>query len=162
MEVTRNKALRGFTLLELLVVLAIVAVLGGLLAPVLQVSVQRSKEQQLRHALQEIRDALDAYKRASEEGTIETAPEGSGYPPSLELLAEGVTPRDPKKKGKMYFLRRVPRDPMNEQRELAAAQTWGKRSYDSEPQAPREGADVYDVFSLSTKVGLDGTPYAAW
>ena len=152
----------GFTLLELMVTLAIVAVLGLLTVPVLQISVQRAKEQELRTALHEIRGALDAYKRAAEANDIEVPPEASGYPPNLEMLVSGVPWRDPQKKGKLYLLRRLPRDPMNPQTELSPVATWGQRSYASEASDPQSGADVFDVYSLSNKLGLNGIPYSAW
>jgi general secretion pathway protein G len=164
MAVTRSNRQRGFSLLELMVVLTIVSVLGLLTVPVLQLSQQRVKEQELRHALREIRAALDAYKRAAEEGEIDTPATASGYPPSLELLVEGVAPRleGKKKNTKLYFLRRVPRDPLNDRPDISASATWGKRSFDSEATDPREGEDIYDVFSLSPKVGLNAIPYALW
>jgi prepilin-type N-terminal cleavage/methylation domain-containing protein len=153
---------RGFTLIELLVTLAILAVLGTLVAPVAQVAVQRQHEQELRRSLREIRQAIDAYKRASDEGRISKAAGATGYPPRLELLAEGVRDLRSPKEVKIYFLRRLPRDPFSSDPELADAQTWGKRSYASEPNEPKEGEDVYDVYSLSPKVGLGGVPYSRW
>jgi general secretion pathway protein G len=165
----------GFSLIELLVTLAIVAVLGVMIVPVVQVAQQREKEQLLLVALREIRGGIDAYKRAGEEGLIEIAPDVSGYPPNLDLLVEGVPRREtqstplkgkpgPAKAlgGKIYFLRRLPRDPMNDQVGLTPSQTWGKRSFSSESSDPKEGDDVYDVYSLSPKRGLNGSLYAAW
>lgn len=158
----RSKRHAGFTLIELMVTLVIVAVLGMITVPVVEVTLQRGKERDLRHALREIRDALDAYKRASEEGTIESANDASGYPPNLEMLVEGVPRRDDSKKGKLYFLRRIPRDPVNDQLELSPSATWGKRSFASEASDPHEGDDIFDVYSLSGKTGLNGIPYMAW
>ena len=107
----------GFTLIELVVTLAIVAVLGLLTVPVLQVTRQRIKEQALQHALREIRDALDAYKRAADAGVIDVDIEASGYPATLEVLVDGVPRQENLKKqknvSKLYFLRRIPRDPMD-------------------------------------------------
>jgi general secretion pathway protein G len=159
----RLERARGFTLIELLVTLAIIATLSFLVVPVVQVSVQRAKESELRAALKEIRHAIDAYKQASEMGEI-VEPQGeiSGYPPDLNLLADGVRFRDEKIKGKKYFLRKLPRDPLHPNSELSAADTWGKRCYESEATEPREGADVYDVFSLSSKIGLNGIAYRWW
>jgi len=154
---------RGFTLIELLVTLAIVSTFSFLVVPVIQVSMQRAKEAELRSALKELRRGIDAYKAASEAGEI-VEPEGliSGYPPDLSLLADGVRWRDEKAKGKKYFLRKLPRDPMNDNADLAPADTWGKRCYESEAAEPREGADVYDVFSQSNKTGLNGIAYRWW
>lgn len=159
----RFAKLRGFTLIELLVSLAIISTLSFLVMPVVQVSIQRAKESELRVALKDIRRGIDAYKLASESGEI-VEPEGeiSGYPPDLNLLVDGVRWRDEKLKGKKYFLRKLPRDPMNENADLSAADTWGKRSYASEASEPREGADVFDVFSLSRKMGLNGIAYRDW
>ena len=153
----------GFTLIELLVTLAIISTFSYLVVPVIQVSMQRAKESELRSALKEIRRGIDAYKAASEAGEI-VEPEGliSGYPPNLNVLADGARWRDEKVKGKKYFLRKLPRDPMNNNPDLAAADTWGKRCYESEATEPREGADVYDVFSQSDKLGLNGMAYRWW
>lgn len=157
-----NRRETGFTLIELMVTLVIVSVLGLLTVPVVEVTMQRAKEQSLRHALREIRDALDAYKRAADEGAIDVAADASGYPPSLEILVDGVPKRDDRKKGKLFFLRRIPRDPMNGHLELSPSATWGKRSFASEANDPREGDDVFDVYSLSGKVGLNGIAYPVW
>ena len=152
---------RGFTIIELLITLAIVGMLASIVLPVAEVSVQRSREQELRRALWEIRQAIDAYKRAGDEGRI-TRPVGSGYPKNLEILVEGVPDQRDPKKSKIYFLRRIPRDPMQPAVDGQESASWGKRSYASDANEPKEGDDVYDVYSLSTKTGLNGVPYRKW
>jgi general secretion pathway protein G len=157
-----RRTLRGFTLIELLVTLAILALLGALVVPVAQVTTQRRNEQELRRALREIRHGIDAYKKASDEGRIKKDLGATGYPPRLELLVQGVADLRSPKRAKIYFLRRLPRDPFNPDPDLDDAQAWGKRSYASEANEPREGDDVYDVYSTSPRVGLNGIPYARW
>jgi general secretion pathway protein G len=146
---------KGFTLIELLITVAILALLASVAMPLAEVQVQRSKEADLRHSLREIRTAIDAYKRAVDDGAIDKQIDRSGYPPTLAALVEGaVDKRDPEG-GRLYFLRRVPPDPMT-------GEAWGLRSYASPPDAPREGQDVFDVFSKSEQTGLNGTPYKDW
>lgn len=153
---------RGFTLIELLVTLAILALLGTLVLPVAEVAVQRREEQELRRALREIRHGLDAFKKAGDEGRIGKPADASGYPERLELLVEGVPDLRSPKQAKIFFLRRLPRDPFNRDADLSDAATWGKRSYASEADEPKEGEDVYDVFSTSERIGLNGIPYNKW
>jgi general secretion pathway protein G len=158
----RGSAAAGFTLIELLVTLAILGVLASMTVPVAQVVRQREREQELRRDLHEIRDAIDAYKKASKEGRVAKEAGATGYPPSLDVLVEGVQDQTDPKGNKIYFLRRIPRDPMNNDPDLGDADTWGKRSYASAPDDPQEGDDVYDVYSTSKDVGLNGIAYRNW
>jgi general secretion pathway protein G len=146
---------RGFTLIELLITVAIVALLASIAAPLAEVTVQRGKEKELRAVLREIRGAIDAYKRAADEGVIERAADASGYPPTLAALVEGVPDKRKPDAPKLYFLRRVPVDPMG-------GEEWGLRSYASPADAPQPGKDVYDVYSKSDGTGLNGVPYRQW
>jgi general secretion pathway protein G len=149
----------GFTLIELVVTVAIVGVLALMAAPLMQVTAQRHKEAELHLALRQIREAIDAYHQAVKEKRIESPADASGYPPDLERLVAGVPDITKPDRPKIYFLRRLPRDPMNRNTTLSPAETWGTRSYASPPDAPSAGEDVYDVYSLSEGVGLNGVPY---
>jgi general secretion pathway protein G len=159
----RGRPSRGFTLIELVVTVAIVALLSTVAFPLAEVVVKRSKEQELRLALREIRSALDAYMQAVEEGRVVHPVGQSAYPESLQILVEGVPDASsPDRKKKIYFLRRIPRDPLFTDPATPAAGTWGKRSYASSHDAPEAGEDVYDVYTLSAGIGLNGIAYRHW
>jgi general secretion pathway protein G len=160
----------GFTLIELVITLALVGLISMAALPMYEVINTRLKESELRAALRTLRGALDAYKAASDAGTIEHEAGSSGYPPSLEVLVQGV---DVGTKGAvtfsgkeavqhLNFLRQIPRDPFNADPTVPAAQTWRLRAYASPADAPAPGADVFDVASTSTRTGLNGLPYASW
>lgn len=159
---TLIRARRGFTYIELVITLAILGVLVLLAVPMAQTAVQREKEKDLRVALMEIREALDAHKRAADQGRIVLKLGDSGYPKALDDLVHGIPDQKSPKKQMMYFLRRLPRDPMHPDLGAEAADTWGKRGYQSPPDEPAEGQDVFDVYSLSDKTGLNGRPYRKW
>lgn len=151
----------GFTMIELVVTLAILAVLAAIAVPVVELAVKRTREQELRYNLRQIREGIDAYKRTWDEGRITRKVGESGYPPKLEVLAEGVEDLRSPTKAKIYFLRRIPTDPMAPPG-VAGAESWGKRSYASPPDEPKAGDDVYDVYSLNPGVGINGVPYREW
>jgi general secretion pathway protein G len=156
------KQQRGFTFIELMMTLAIMATLALVAVPLGQVALQRDKERNLRSALIEIREALDAYKLASEAGRVEKKLGESGYPKHLEDLVNGVPDQKNPAKPLIFFLRRLPRDPFYLGQAKTAADTWRKRAYASAPDSPSEGDDVFDVFSSSDKVGLNGVPLKEW
>lgn len=151
----------GFTLIELLVTLAILAVLASVAIPVAETAIQRSRERSLREALREIRQALDAYKQASDDGLVARNIDQSGYPASLQVLVNGVPNAKSPSRQMLYFLRRIPGDPFADPA-LPPEQVWGLRSYASPADTPAAGADVYDIYSLSDRVGLNGIPYRQW
>lgn len=152
----------GFTLIELAVTVAIVGVLSTMALPLAETTIRRAKEAELRTALRQIREGLDIYKRAGEEGRIRVRVDASGYPPRLEDLVDGVEDIRRPDLAKIFFLRRLPRDPFSGDPELSAAETWGRRSYASPPDNPQPGEDVFDVYSRSDGVGLNGIPYRQW
>lgn len=149
----------GFTLIELVITVAIVSILAIMAVPLLEVSAQRHKETELRLALRQIRSAIDAYHQAVLEKRIESPADASGYPPDLPSLVQGVPDITKPNRPMIYFLRRLPRDPMNRDSQLPPEETWGLRGYASPPDAPAPGEDVYDVYSLSEGVSLNGIPY---
>lgn len=151
---------RGYTIIEMMVVMAVLGLLATAAMPLTELSSRRNKERELKQAVWEIRHAIDAYKQASDSGRIPRAAGGSGYPPSLAALTVGVP--DQQDNGRMiYWLRRVPRDPFSA-KGISAEAGWGLRSYASTPDEPRAGADVFDVYSKSEEVGMNGMPYRAW
>lgn len=187
---SRQIAARGFTLIEMVVVVAIVGILAAAAQPLMALQARRHKELELRHNLRTLRGAIDAYKQAVMEGKVQpvsgSAGVENGYPPDLQMLVDGVAmvadanpskaapneatkdatkdsagARTPPNPLRIYFLRRLPRDPFAEAM-LPASQTWGLRSYESPPDAPQPGRDVFDVYSRSEGVGLDGTAYRTW
>jgi general secretion pathway protein G len=163
---------RGFTLIEMVVTLAIVGLLASIAAPLTETIIRRGKEQELRTALYQIRDAIDAYKRAAESGRIEKSVSSNGYPASLKVLVDGARDLKSPKGAKIFFLRRIPHDPLAPTSTASAsgfgkgkrdaADDWGLRSYDSPAQNPRDGEDVFDVYSRAKGRGLNGVAYSEW
>lgn len=144
----------GFTLAELVMVVALIAVLSTIALPVAKFTVKRHKEAELRLALRQIRTAIDEYKRLSDQGLIPVKIGGEGYPESLEELVEGVEIVG--QETKRRFLRRIPVDPMTEE-------DWVLRSYQDDPDATSWGGEnIYDVRTSSEGVALDGSKYAEW
>ncbi|TDP81024.1 prepilin-type N-terminal cleavage/methylation domain-containing protein [Aquabacterium commune] len=218
-EISGNPRLkmRGFTLIEMVVVVMIVGILASAAMPLMALHKRRTQEAELKESLRTLRRAIDAYKQAADKGDIAKRPDDSGYPPSLDVLVKGVPKLTPgaslaagkpgeankpggsgaaaaagaapsaanaassafslnlfgtstggatdaatgKAPATIYFLRRLPRDPFADPT-VPAAQTWGLRSYASPPNAPAPGADVFDVYSRSEGVGLDGVPLREW
>jgi general secretion pathway protein G len=158
---SRSGATAGFTIIELIVVLVVLSVLALSVLPVAELSVRRAKERELRFALVEIRQALDAYKHAVDDKKISPGGPQSGYPPTLVALVEGAPAAGNSNGTRMYFLRRIPRDPFAPE-SVAAQDTWALRSYESPPDRPTPGADVYDVYSMTPGTGLNGIPYRQW
>lgn len=147
---------RGYSIVEAMIVAAILAILAAAALPVVKFTVTRGKEADLRHHLRTMRDAIDEYKRYTDAGLVPVELGTDGYPPELEALVEGVDvvgQVDVQKK----FLRRIPVDPMTGEAE------WGLRSYQDEPDSTSwSGENVYDVYSLSEGVGLNRVPYSQW
>lgn len=158
----------GFTLVELVITVALVGLMALMALPLYEVTTTRMKESELRHALRTIRQGLDAYKTAVDDGRLASDPGTSGYPPSLNLLTEPLEllgKRDlsgSQKTQRMVILRQLPRDPFNIDADIPAAQTWRTRAYASRTDDPEPGEDVFDISSKSDRTALDGTSYSSW
>ncbi len=160
----------GFTLIELLITLALVGLLAVVSMPLYEVTSTRMKEAELREALRTLRAGLDAYKAAVDTGVLTREAGASGYPPTLDILTQPLDIANKSNSGfgstdapqRIVILRQLPRDPFFPDPSVPAAQTWSTRSYGSRSDDPQPGPDVYDVASMSTRVGLDGIPYNAW
>lgn len=146
----------GFTVVELAVVAAMIAILTAMVVPVAKYTLKRQDEIELRYQLRLMRDAIDKYKQFSDLGLIPVQIGSEGYPPDLKTLVEGVTLVGQLDK-KQKFLRRIPTDPMTKKTE------WGMRSFQDDPDTIAWGGqNVYDVSSLSDGRGIDGTYYKDW
>lgn len=163
---TTAKAAAGFTLVEMLVVLAMLGILAVLVKPVVEIVAQREREQQLRRALWTLRDAIDEYKRAHETGALPLVPGESLYPPTLQALTklyQDARPQTqaPAQARQIRFLRAVPRDPFADSK-LSPESSWALRAFLSEASDPKPGVDVYDVHSTSQGRALDGSLLKDW
>jgi len=149
----KQKRQSGMTLVELVVAIAIMAILATGVLPISRTIVKREREKELRAALWQMRDAIDRYKDAADRGAFQIKLGSEGYPPDLETLVKGVDVTDKK----LRFLRHIPRDPMTRSTE------WGMRSMQDDPTADSWGGQgVFDVYSKSTGTALDGTKYSDW
>lgn len=161
-------ASRGFTLIELVITLALVGLLSMFALPLYEMTATRLKESELRQSLRTIRAGIDAYKAASDAGSIARATGESGYPPTLEKLTEPIELLGKRDltgtiaSQRMVILRKLPRDPFNTDPLVPAETTWNTRSYASRPDDPQPGDDVFDISSKSQGKALDGTPYSSW
>jgi general secretion pathway protein G len=159
-------ARQGFTLIEMIVTLTVLAILAAVAMPIAKTAIQRDKELELRRALREIREALDAYKKLADEKKIEVEEDSEGYPPDLETLVNGVEVQESQEgeegggkasKKTIRFLRRIPKDPMT------GTVEWGLRSYQDDPDSDVWGEEnVYDIYTKSGAKALDGSRYRDW
>jgi general secretion pathway protein G len=151
---------RGFTFVELLVVTTIVLILASVVQPLARITIQRTREAELRRVLREMRTAIDKFKDAADQGMIPTTElkaNNEGYPPDLQTLVEGVSIANDATGRKLKFLRRVPVDP------LTGDSEWGLRAYQDKPDSSSwSGQNVYDVYSKNQGTALDGTKYRDW
>jgi general secretion pathway protein G len=155
-----RRSQRGFSLVEVIVVVTILMIMASAAMPLARVTQQRQKEAELRRSLREMRTAIDKFKDAVDNGLIATTelrPGSEGYPPDLDTLIDGVPAANDASGRKLKFLRRLPIDPMTNSME------WGRRAYQDRPDATSWGGqNVFDVFTTSTATALDGSKYKDW
>jgi general secretion pathway protein G len=153
MAIQKQRPLRGFTLIELMLAVILLMILTGLAVPMARGAIKRQKERELRYDLQLLRDAIDRYKDAADRSLIQKA-DSYGYPKTLDVLVKGVEIRGGKT---VRFLREIPVDPMTGKAE------WGMHSMDDDPESDSwDETTVYDVYSKSEGTGLNGTRYRTW
>ena len=149
----KRKPQVGFTIIELIVATAIMSILAGMAVPLARVTIKRERERELRHAIWEMRDAIDRYKDAADRGAFQIKVGSEGYPPDLDTLIKGININ----KKKLKFLRRIPIDPMTGNTD------WGMRSMQDDPDSNSwNGESVFDVYTKSNGTALDGTNYKDW
>jgi general secretion pathway protein G len=143
----------GLTLVELIVTVAILAIVASAAIPVARFEAKRQKERELRYDLWQMRDSIDHYKDAADKNAFQTKVDSQGYPPDLQTLVDGVDVQGKK----VRFLRRIPIDPMTGKNE------WGMRSMQDDPDSDSYGGQsLFDVYSKSDGTALDGTKYKDW
>ncbi|AJY23033.1 putative general secretion pathway protein G [Burkholderia ambifaria AMMD] len=145
-----------------MVAMSLLALLATVALPLTDLVKRRSDEAELRRVLVVIRSALDAYKAAADDGRIERSVDASGYPPDLRALVDGVEDKKSPDGARLYFLRKLPADPMCECDDKVPEDTWETRSYASDPDSFSSGEDVFDIRSTNRKEGLNGVPYNQW
>ena len=150
----------GYTFVEVAVVCAIIAILASAILPLAKVTMQRERELELRRELREMRTAIDKFKDAADQNKIAPADLPStadGYPPTLQVLINGVAVANNTTGARLRFLRRIPVDPMTR------STTWGMRSSRDQPNSTAWGGqNVFDVYSTYQGLALDGTKYSDW
>jgi general secretion pathway protein G len=148
-----DRSIRGVTLVELIVAIALIALLAGTAIPVVRTAIKRERERELRTRLWEMRDAIDRYKDAADRGGMQIKADSQGYPPDLQTMVDGVDVQDKK----VRFLRAIPVDPMTKSAD------WGMRSNQDDADAESWGGqNVFDVYTKSYGTALDGTKYNTW
>jgi general secretion pathway protein G len=160
---SRDDRAHGFTLVEMIITLSLLAVLALSALPLGKMAVKRENEIELQRALRLVRESIDAWKKLADEKKIEVDEDTEGYPPTLEALVKGVEVQDKNSTDKaarkriVKFLRRIPKDPMT------SSFDWGLRSYQDDPDSDVWGEEnVYDVYTKSQALALDGTRYRDW
>ena len=152
----RKRSERGLTLIELIVTVAILAILASAAVPVARFKVKRDRERELRRDLWEMRDAIDHYKDAADKGAFQIKADSLGYPPDLQTLVDGVEVTAAQGK-KVKFLRKIPVDPMTNNTD------WGLRSNQDDTDSDSFGGqNVFNVYTKSNDTALDGTKYSTW
>lgn len=153
----RNKK-SGLTLIELIVAFTIMLLLATMAVPLARSKVRAERERELRHALRELRTALDKHKDMADMGMLGAIKVGTeGYPENLEILVDGVKIANSPNNKKIRLLRKIPKDPMTNSFE------WGKRSMQDDPKSNSWGGqNIFDVFTKSTEKAADGTSYSEW